>query len=75
MTLTDIKIQSQRRLDTDNSKPTISIVSPAKNEALNLPLVFAGLDRDFHEAILVDDGSTDVDATGRVQGHPEGSGQ
>jgi glycosyltransferase involved in cell wall biosynthesis len=35
------------------------VVIPAKNEALNLPHVFAALDRDFHEVILVDGNSTD----------------
>ena len=37
----------------------MSVVIPAKNEALNLPLVFAGLQRDLYEVILVDGGSTD----------------
>jgi glycosyltransferase involved in cell wall biosynthesis len=40
-------------------EPTVSIVIPAKNEALNLPHVFAGLERDLYEVILVDGGSTD----------------
>ncbi len=39
--------------------PTVSVVIPAKNEARNLPLVFAGLPPDLHEVILVDGGSTD----------------
>jgi glycosyltransferase involved in cell wall biosynthesis len=59
LTLTDINSRSQRRSGTGTTEPTISIVIPAKNEALNLPHVFAGLERDFHEVILVDGGSTD----------------
>ncbi|MGO8861238.1 MAG: glycosyltransferase family 2 protein, partial [Acidimicrobiales bacterium] len=40
-------------------EPTVSVVIPAKNEALNLPHVFAGLQHDLHEVILVDGDSTD----------------
>src|ERR1700722_403736 len=41
------------------SEPTVSIVIPTKNEALNLPHVFAGLDTDRYEVILVDGNSSD----------------
>jgi glycosyltransferase involved in cell wall biosynthesis len=41
------------------SEPTVSVVIPAKNEARNLPQVFAGLADDLHEVILVDGDSTD----------------
>ncbi len=41
------------------AEPTVSVVIPAKNEALNLPHVFAGLPEDLHQVILVDGGSTD----------------
>ena len=40
-------------------EPTVSVVIPAKNEARNLPHVFAGLPRDLYEVILVDGNSTD----------------
>src|SRR5664280_606288 len=40
-------------------EPTVSVVIPAKNEALILPHVFAGLPDDLHELILVDGSSTD----------------
>ena len=40
-------------------EPTVSVVIPAKNEALNLPHVFAGLQPDVYEVILVDGDSTD----------------
>ena len=40
-------------------EPTVSVVIPAKNEARNLPLVFAGLPQDLYEVILVDGDSTD----------------
>jgi glycosyltransferase involved in cell wall biosynthesis len=39
--------------------PTVSVVIPAMNEALNLPDVFAALDPDLYEVILVDGNSTD----------------
>jgi glycosyltransferase involved in cell wall biosynthesis len=41
------------------AEPTVSIVIPAKNEALNLPHVFAALDTDRYEVILVDGDSVD----------------
>jgi glycosyltransferase involved in cell wall biosynthesis len=43
----------------EKSEPTVSVVIPAKNEALNLPHVFAALERDRYEVILVDGDSTD----------------
>jgi glycosyltransferase involved in cell wall biosynthesis len=49
----------RRRSETDDSEPTVSVVIPAKNEALNLPHVFAGLPSRLHEVILVDGDSTD----------------
>jgi glycosyltransferase involved in cell wall biosynthesis len=39
--------------------PTVSVVIPAKNEALNLPDVLAALPADLYEVILVDGDSTD----------------
>ena len=59
MTLTQINSRTQRKLGTNNLEPTVSVVIPAKNEALNLPHVFEGLPRDLYEVILVDGGSTD----------------
>jgi len=41
------------------AEPTVSIVIPAKNEALNLPHVFAALDSGPYEVILVDGDSID----------------
>jgi glycosyltransferase involved in cell wall biosynthesis len=46
-------------LGQGRTEPTVSVVIPAKNEALNLPHVFAALDPDLHEVILVDGNSTD----------------
>ena len=40
-------------------EPTVSIVIPAKNEALNLPHVFSALDVERYEVILVDGDSVD----------------
>src|SRR5664280_1844089 len=59
MSLGDLEWYSQRQLGAGKPEPTVSIVIPAKNEALNLPHVFAGLPRGLHEVILVDGGSTD----------------
>jgi glycosyltransferase involved in cell wall biosynthesis len=39
--------------------PRVSVVVPAKNEARNLPHVFATIPRWVHETVLVDGGSTD----------------
>ena len=41
------------------AEPTVSIVIPAKNEALNLPHVFSALDVERYEVILVDGDSID----------------
>jgi glycosyltransferase involved in cell wall biosynthesis len=59
LTLTQINSRTQRKLGTNDLEPTVSVVIPAKNEALNLPHVFSGLPRDLYEVILVDGGSTD----------------
>jgi glycosyltransferase involved in cell wall biosynthesis len=49
-----------RRLDSMGTvEPTVSVVIPAKNEAENIPLVFAGLPKGLHEVILVDGNSSD----------------
>jgi glycosyltransferase involved in cell wall biosynthesis len=54
----DVK-QGQCGLSPTPSEPKVSVVIPAKNEARNLPYVFAGLLRGIHEVILVDGDSTD----------------
>jgi glycosyltransferase involved in cell wall biosynthesis len=59
MTIGDIDKPFHRRLEASKAEPTVSIVIPAKNEALNLPRVLERLERDFHEVILVDGHSTD----------------
>src|ERR1035438_10483113 len=59
MTLGNLELVSQRDLGAGASEPTVSVVIPAKNEALNLPHVFAALERDRYEVILVDGDSTD----------------
>jgi glycosyltransferase involved in cell wall biosynthesis len=58
MTLGDAEMLSQSKSE-GRSEPTVSVVIPAKNEAWNLPHVFAGLERDLHEVILVDGDSKD----------------
>jgi glycosyltransferase involved in cell wall biosynthesis len=49
----------QIELEARKSEPTVSIVIPAKNEALNLPHVFSALDTERYEVILVDGDSVD----------------
>jgi hypothetical protein len=39
--------------------PRVSLVIPARNEALNLPIVFDGIPEDIYEIIVVDGNSTD----------------
>ena len=59
MTLTRINGGSSNKPGTHKAEPTVSIVIPAKNEALNLPHVFAALDTELYEVILVDGDSVD----------------
>ena len=42
-----------------HERATVSVVIPAKNEALNLPWVLERLPADIHEVIVVDGISTD----------------
>jgi glycosyltransferase involved in cell wall biosynthesis len=51
--------QDVRYLAASKGEPTVSVVIRAKNEALNLPHVFAGLDPELFEVILVDGDSKD----------------
>jgi glycosyltransferase involved in cell wall biosynthesis len=51
--------QIRRKIGPRSTEPTVSIVMPAKNEAENLPHVFAQLPKDSCELILVDGNSTD----------------
>jgi glycosyltransferase involved in cell wall biosynthesis len=50
---------AQRAPAAGKPEPTVSIVIPAKNEALNLPHVFANIDPGVYEVILVDGDSSD----------------
>jgi glycosyltransferase involved in cell wall biosynthesis len=50
---------SDSRFWEKTMEPAVSVVIPAKTEALNLPHVFAALDRDLYEVILVDGDSSD----------------
>jgi glycosyltransferase involved in cell wall biosynthesis len=59
LTLTRINGGSSNTTGAHKAEPTVSIVIPAKNEALNLPHVFAGLDTEGYEVILVDGDSVD----------------
>jgi glycosyltransferase involved in cell wall biosynthesis len=51
------------------AEPTVTVVIPAKNEAQNLPHVFAGLPSSSYEIILVDGNSSDetVEVTRRLR--------
>jgi glycosyltransferase involved in cell wall biosynthesis len=59
MTIGDLERDSRVGVWLHRPEPRISVVIPAKNEALNLPHVFAALVGNFHEVILVDGDSTD----------------
>jgi glycosyltransferase involved in cell wall biosynthesis len=59
LTIGDIQKYSQRDITPPASEPTVSVVIPAKNEAGNLPQVFASLPIGRYELILVDGNSTD----------------
>jgi glycosyltransferase involved in cell wall biosynthesis len=59
LTLTRINGGSSNKTGAHKAEPTVSIVIPAKNEALNLPHVFAALDTGPYEVILVDGDSVD----------------
>jgi glycosyltransferase involved in cell wall biosynthesis len=59
MTIGDVEQRSRRLGPKATVEPTVSVVIPAKNEAQNLPHVFAGLPQGLHEVILVDGDSKD----------------
>jgi glycosyltransferase involved in cell wall biosynthesis len=59
MTLGNADWHTRRTFKPGEIEPKVSVVIPAKNEARNLPHVFAGLPRGLHEVILVDGDSTD----------------
>jgi glycosyltransferase involved in cell wall biosynthesis len=59
MTPGKVQQQTHRRLRAEQPEPKVSVVIPAKNEAMNLPHVLGGLSRDIYEVILVDGNSTD----------------
>ena len=59
VTIDDSDSQVIRHIGSHRPEPTVTVVIPAKNEADNLPHVFAGLPEELHEVILVDGNSTD----------------
>jgi glycosyltransferase involved in cell wall biosynthesis len=59
MTLSHIQQHAHGSPGHSKAEPTVSIVIPAKNEALNLPHVFDALDTERYEVILVDGNSVD----------------
>ena len=59
MTLSRIEDHILHSPGAHKAEPTVSIVIPAKNEALNLPHVFSALDVERYEVILVDGDSID----------------
>lgn len=48
-----------RRPEEVTGWPRVSVVVPARNEARNIPIVFATIPNDVHEIIVVDGNSTD----------------
>jgi glycosyltransferase involved in cell wall biosynthesis len=71
MTIDDLERMGKRRPRSGKSEPTVSVVIPAKNEALNLPHVFAKLEVDYYEVILVDGDSNDGTAAVARQLRPD----
>jgi glycosyltransferase involved in cell wall biosynthesis len=73
------KIRSQRErdgLDRDNAEaklswPRVSVVVPARNEALNIPIVFATIPTNVYEIIVVDGNSTDGTAEVALSTRPD----
>jgi glycosyltransferase involved in cell wall biosynthesis len=59
LTLTRINGGISKGPGANKAEPTVSVVIPAKNEALNLPHVFAAFDAEGYEVILVDGNSVD----------------
>ncbi len=59
MTLGEAERRNHQRHRPALSEPTVTIVIPAKNEALNLPHVLSGLPAGRYEIIMVDGESTD----------------
>jgi len=57
--LLDESVQTQNAVGPQALQPSLSIVIPAKNEARNLPRLFARLPKENCEVILVDGASTD----------------
>ena len=69
MTIGDLERWSGLKPKAVYAEPSVSVVIPAKNEAQNLPHVFAALPIDSYEVILVDGDSTDetVQVTQRLR--------
>jgi glycosyltransferase involved in cell wall biosynthesis len=63
MAIREAEQRSQANLRSIHPEPSVSVVIPAKNEARNLPHVFAGLANGRYEVILVDGDSTDDTVT------------
>ena len=63
--------QIRSSIGPGTAEPRVSIVIPAKNEALNLPEVFADLPKDGCEVILVDGDSTDETVSEALRLRPD----
>jgi glycosyltransferase involved in cell wall biosynthesis len=63
MAIREVEQHFQINAGPIHPEPSVSVVIPAKNEALNLPHVFAGLANGQYEVILVDGNSTDDTVT------------
>jgi len=71
MTLGKGELHSDRTVLPISSEPKVSVVIPAKNEAQNLPQVFANLPAGNYEVILVDGSSTDGTVEVTKQSRPD----
>jgi glycosyltransferase involved in cell wall biosynthesis len=65
------RLTTQPLSAAERAEPTVSVVIPAKNEALNLPHVLGALDGEYHEVILVDGNSVDGTADVALRIRPD----
>lgn len=65
------RIRARRDADISASWPRVSVIVPARNEALNIPIVFATIPTDVYEIIVVDGNSTDSTAEVALATRPD----
>lgn len=58
-------------IDAKLGWPRVSVIVPARNEALNIPIVFATIPADVFEIVVVDGNSTDGTAEAALAARPD----